>query len=71
MNSKKHELITVRNDTAGILQGDSANADWKKTLERANRLFRERQEGHFAEREERERGRTVPEWRRYLEPPWS
>lgn len=51
-----------RHDTAGIIHGQDADADWKQTLKLAEQRYSERIEREMTEREERERGRTVPEW---------
>ena len=53
-----------QHDTAGIIADVLPDADWKKTLEIANRRFAENQAELASAREESESGRTVPEWKR-------
>ena len=62
MNTNSDGRVTIKNDTAGILSGSSADADWKTTLETARDRFAENQRRRLEEREEREAGKTIPEW---------
>lgn len=60
MNDCSSSLSSL--DTAGILGGESAEADWKHTLRLAEQRFEDNERLKWEARESRERGRTIPEW---------